>query len=96
MTRVMSATEVARNFSEVLDLVAAGETIEITRGKQVLGVISPKLESPWFELKKQLALFQKQNPVPAVTDKELIAALDEEVANYRYSDLGTAQDREAN
>jgi prevent-host-death family protein len=32
MKRVMTATEVARNFSEVLDQVVAGDQIVITRG----------------------------------------------------------------
>ena len=36
MTKTMTATEVSRNFSDVLDQVAAGETILITRGKSVI------------------------------------------------------------
>jgi hypothetical protein len=32
MKKIMTATEVARNFSEVLDAVANGEEITITRG----------------------------------------------------------------
>ncbi len=35
----MSATEVARNFSAVLDEVENGEEIEITRGKKVIATI---------------------------------------------------------
>jgi prevent-host-death family protein len=35
----MTATEVARNFSEVLNRVAEGETIEVTRNGAVVAVI---------------------------------------------------------
>jgi prevent-host-death family protein len=40
MTR-LSATEVARRFSEVLNRVAAGEEIEVTRGGAPVAVMSP-------------------------------------------------------
>ena len=36
MTKTMTATEVSRNFSDVLDLVEGGETVFITRGKKVI------------------------------------------------------------
>ncbi len=44
--KTMTATEVARNFSIVLDEVEAGEEVEITRGKRVIAVISPKADTP--------------------------------------------------
>lgn len=40
MTR-LSATEVARNFSEVLNRVAAGEEIEIVRNGSPVAVMTP-------------------------------------------------------
>ena len=40
MTR-LTATAVARNFSEVLNRVAAGEEIEITRSGATVAVIAP-------------------------------------------------------
>jgi len=40
MTR-LSATEVARNFSDVLNRVAAGEEIEVTRAGAPVAVIGP-------------------------------------------------------
>jgi prevent-host-death family protein len=40
MTR-MTATEAARNFSEVLNRVADGEEIELTRSGAAVAVISP-------------------------------------------------------
>jgi len=37
----MSATETARSFSDVLNRVAAGEEIEITRNGVIVGVVGP-------------------------------------------------------
>lgn len=37
----MSATEVSRNFSAVLDLVVAGDEVEITRGNRVVATVRP-------------------------------------------------------
>jgi prevent-host-death family protein len=42
MTR-LTATEVARNFSDVLNRVAAGEDIEIVRNGAPIAVLSPPL-----------------------------------------------------
>jgi antitoxin (DNA-binding transcriptional repressor) of toxin-antitoxin stability system len=42
----MSSTDVARNFSAVLDAVAAGEEIEITRGKLVIATLTPAKPRP--------------------------------------------------
>lgn len=39
--KTMTATEVARNFSAVLDAVVAGDEIEITRGKEAIAVLTP-------------------------------------------------------
>lgn len=41
MKRVMTATEVARNFSEVLDQVVAGDSVVITRGNVEIVVMNP-------------------------------------------------------
>ena len=47
MKKIMTATEVARNFSEVLDAVANGEEITITRGNKPVAVMgSVKEEIP--------------------------------------------------
>lgn len=37
----MTATEVARNFSAVLDSVEAGETVVITRGGERVATVTP-------------------------------------------------------
>ena len=41
----MSATEAARSFSELLNRVAAGEEVEITRSGAAVAVISPPRSS---------------------------------------------------
>lgn len=41
MKKRMTATEVSRNFSAVIDAVASGETVEVIRGKTPVAVISP-------------------------------------------------------
>jgi prevent-host-death family protein len=47
MKKTMTATEVARNFSDVLDAVVAGDEITITRGKRPIAVLgSVKDETP--------------------------------------------------
>ena len=42
--KTMTATEVARNFSDALDFVEAGDEIEITRGKKVIAILQPSSE----------------------------------------------------
>ena len=44
MKRVMTATEVARNFSEVLDAIEAGDEITITRGNRAIALLSEARE----------------------------------------------------
>ena len=47
MKKIMTATEVARNFSDVLDAVEAGDEITITRGNKPIAVMgSVKEEIP--------------------------------------------------
>jgi antitoxin (DNA-binding transcriptional repressor) of toxin-antitoxin stability system len=41
MKRTMTATEVSRNFSEVLDQVAAGDSVVITRGNVEIAIMNP-------------------------------------------------------
>ena len=41
----MTATEVGRSFSAVLDLASQGETINITRGGELVGTISPPVRA---------------------------------------------------
>jgi len=39
--RTMTATEASRNFSGLLDLIEAGETIRITRGNEPIAEVGP-------------------------------------------------------
>lgn len=39
--RTMTATEASRNFSDLLDLIQAGETVRITRGNEPIAEVGP-------------------------------------------------------
>jgi prevent-host-death family protein len=53
--KTMTATEVARNFSEVLDSVESGDEITITRGnKEIAALVSVKVTQPNSVLLKEL------------------------------------------
>ena len=67
MKRTMTATEVAPNFSDVLDAVVAGDEITITRGKRPIA----RLESIEAEVPNSVRLaaaleehFEKYKDVP--------------------------------
>lgn len=53
--KVMTATEVARNFSAVLDATERGETIVVTRGSRRRAIISPALAANGAEIAATLA-----------------------------------------
>lgn len=55
MSKKMTATEVSRNFSEVLRLVESGEEVVITRGKKTIAVISPKSQTSGERLAELLS-----------------------------------------
>ena len=55
MMKKMTATEVSRNFSEVLKLVESGEEVVITRGKKTIAVISPKSQTSGERLAELLS-----------------------------------------
>lgn len=55
MNKKMTATEVSRNFSEVLKLVESGEEVVITRGKKTIAVISPKSQTSGERLAELLS-----------------------------------------
>ena len=55
MIKKMTATEVSRNFSEVLKLVESGEEVVITRGKKTIAVISPKSQTSGERLAELLS-----------------------------------------
>lgn len=94
MAKQMTATEVARNFSAVLDLVAGGETVEITRGKAVLAVLAPKKNVSWSELTKAIHEHLSEQATLTAKERKLVESLDQEVANFRYSKDAIAIDRE--
>lgn len=50
----MSATEASRNFSDLLDLVEAGETVRITRGHDLVAEVGPVHRRSGAELEAAL------------------------------------------
>jgi prevent-host-death family protein len=80
--REMTATEVARNFSEVLDAVEAGEEIVVLRGKkEVARLVPTKKHVPngaafidWYEKRAAAGELLGQYP-------EWVAAMDEVMAD---------------
>jgi prevent-host-death family protein len=61
----MTATEVARNFSSVLDTVAAGETIVITRGGRRVAELTPTPAANGAALREVL---RRHEPDPGWAD----------------------------
>lgn len=80
--REMTATEVARNFSEVLDAVEAGEEIVVLRGKKEVARIVPTEQHvpngaafiDWYEKRAENGELLGQFP-------DWVAAMDEVMAN---------------
>jgi prevent-host-death family protein len=51
----MTATEASRNFSDLLDLVEAGETVRITRGSEMIAEVAPARRRTGADLERALA-----------------------------------------
>ena len=67
MKRIMTATEVARNFSDVLDAVVNGDEITITRGNKpiaVLGSVKEKIPNSVLLAEALEKHFEKFGPLP--------------------------------
>lgn len=80
--RLMTATEVSRNFAAVLDAVERGETITITRGKQRVATMSPTPPSNGKEFKEFMAAWQgKLDDDWAADIREGLENIDDEVRN---------------
>lgn len=90
----MSATEVARNFSAVLDEVESGEEIEITRGKKVIATLRNAVEKKTAGalLQKIKERHEKYGPM----DDETYAAFQEVLAERHapYNLVGGELDRD--
>jgi antitoxin (DNA-binding transcriptional repressor) of toxin-antitoxin stability system len=52
--RTMTATEVSRNFSDVLDAIERGETVTITRGNHVIAEMRPARRRTGADLRAAL------------------------------------------
>ena len=92
MKKIMTATEVARNFSDVLDAVANGDEITITRGNKPIAVMgSVKEEIPNSAL-LAAALdrhFEKYKDVPVDDSYDAV----EFIRQMRDQDLVRDQER---
>lgn len=86
MKKIMTATEVARNFSEVLDLIEAGDEITITRGSKVVALLTEAKEQiPNSVLLREALLkhFEKHGRISDEEAQERIA----DIRRQRDEDL---------
>jgi prevent-host-death family protein len=60
--RLMTASEVSRNFASVLDRAEHGETIVITRGGRRLAVIGPAPVANGGDFADALSAFRDRHP----------------------------------
>ncbi|MFI6362981.1 type II toxin-antitoxin system Phd/YefM family antitoxin [Nocardia sp. NPDC050630] len=63
--KVMTATEVARNLSAVLDQAEHGETISITRGGRRIAMLAPASRTNGADL---IAFFAEHEPLEGFGD----------------------------
>ena len=94
MKKTMTATEVARNFSAVLDAVAAGDEIEITRGKEAIAVLSQA--APKKTVANMMAAFNERHRKHGPMDDETYAIYQEilEERHAPYNLVGGEFDRD--
>lgn len=95
MKKVMTATEVARNFSDVLDGIANGDEVIITRGNKpiaVLGNVKEEIPNSLLLAEALKKHFEKYGPLP----EEIGEARKKLVRDSRDKDLELvlARDRE--
>jgi len=81
MKKILTATEVSRNFSEVLKMVELGQEIEITRGKKTIALLSPKGESSGSKLAELL------KTSGSVFDEELVGNIQKSKQQQADPDL---------
>lgn len=80
MGKRMTATEVARNFSAVLDMVEQGESVEIYRGNKLVGVLSAPTQAPDLIERMRKVFGDQSNPILSDDSKELW----DEILESRY------------
>lgn len=79
MKKTMTATEVARNFSDVLDAVANGDEITITRGNKPIAVMGSVKEEIPNSVRLAVALREHFDKYGYITQEEA----DERIAAIR-------------
>ena len=85
MKKVMTATEVARNFSEVLDAVESGDEITITRGNKVVALLTEAKEQIPNSVLLREALLKHFEKHGRISDEE---------AQERISDIRRQRDED--
>lgn len=81
MKKTLTATEVARNFSNVLDSVERGDEVSITRGKRVIATLSPAIQkSNGAKMASFLEAWHEKN---GAMDEEALAIYQEVLADRR-------------
>ncbi len=70
---LMTATDVSRRFSEVLNRVAAGETIEIVRNGAPVASLGP-MKSHFLPIERLAEIFRDAPPIDADFANDLKAA----------------------
>jgi prevent-host-death family protein len=86
MKKTMTATEVARNFSDVLDAVVAGDEITITRGKRPIAVLSEVKKTVPNSVALKAALDEYYKTSTPRTEQEAQQLIDE-IRAERDADL---------
>ncbi|USQ77479.1 type II toxin-antitoxin system Phd/YefM family antitoxin [Ornithinimicrobium cryptoxanthini] len=74
--RTISATEASRRFPDMLDAVAAGETVTVTRGGQPIAEISPARHRTGRDLRLALAATSQPDESFETDIAEAVAGLD--------------------
>ena len=92
MKKTMTATEVARNFSDVLDAVVAGDEITITRGKRPIAVLSEVNKPVPNSVALKAALEEYHKTSTPRTEEEAQQIIDE-IRAERDSDLALEIER---
>ena len=93
MKKIMTATEVARNFSDVLDAVVNGDEITITRGNKpiaVLGSVKEEVPNSLLFAEALNGYFEKHGPLP----EEIGEARKKLIRESRDQDLELVLERE--
>lgn len=81
MKKTLTATEVARNFSAVLDSVEDGDEVAITRGKKVVATLTPTIQKS--NGASVISFLEKWHDKNGPMDEETFSIYEEVLADRR-------------